>query len=51
MLGHEGHGLSDAALDCCDDRWRIEMAQGVDSVNVVTAAGIALYQLRTAGRV
>jgi len=52
LLGNEGRGLSAAALACCDERWRIEMAPDVDSVNVVTAAGIALHQLycRRSGR-
>jgi tRNA G18 (ribose-2'-O)-methylase SpoU len=49
LLGHEGDGLSDAALDACDLRARIPMEPGVDSVNVASAAAIALYEIRRAG--
>lgn len=48
LLGHEGEGLSAAALEACDLRARIPMASNVDSVNVASAAAIALYEL--AGR-
>lgn len=43
LVGHEGLGLSDQALAMTDERVRIEMAAGVDSLNVSTAAGIAMY--------
>lgn len=43
LLGHEGSGLSADALAMADDRVRIEMAARVDSLNVATAAGIAMY--------
>lgn len=46
VLGHEGDGLSAAALDACDYHARIPMASGVDSLNVSSAAAIALYELR-----
>ena len=46
LVGTEGDGLSDAALDVADVRVRIPMEGGVDSVNVATAAAIALYALR-----
>lgn len=42
VLGAEGPGLSDAALAATDRRVRIPMVTGVDSVNVATAAAIAL---------
>lgn len=42
VLGAEGPGLSAAALAAVDRRVRIPMASGVDSVNVATAAAIAL---------
>jgi tRNA G18 (ribose-2'-O)-methylase SpoU len=48
LFGHEGDGLSVAALEACDLRARIPMATGVDSVNVASAAAVALYEL--AGR-
>lgn len=45
VLGAEGPGLSAAALDATERRVRIPMAPGVDSVNVATAAAIALSAL------
>jgi tRNA G18 (ribose-2'-O)-methylase SpoU len=42
VLGAEGPGLSAAALAAVDRRVRIPMAPGVDSVNVATAAAVAL---------
>jgi tRNA G18 (ribose-2'-O)-methylase SpoU len=42
VLGAEGPGLSADALGEVDRRARIPMAPGVDSVNVATAAAIAL---------
>lgn len=45
LLGTEGAGLSAAALAAADVRVRIPMARGVDSINVATAAAVALYGL------
>lgn len=45
MVGAEGPGLSAAALAAADDRVRIPMAEGVDSLNVATAAALAFYAL------
>jgi len=45
LLGAEGPGLSAAAQAAVDRRVRIPMAAGVDSVNVATAAAIALAAL------
>jgi tRNA G18 (ribose-2'-O)-methylase SpoU len=45
LLGHEGEGLSVEALDACDHRAAIPMTLGVDSLNVATAAAIALYEI------
>ncbi|MET0902890.1 MAG: RNA methyltransferase [Acidimicrobiales bacterium] len=45
VLGAEGAGLSPAALALVDRGVRIPMAPGVDSVNVATAAAIALAAL------
>lgn len=45
LLGHEGEGLSQGALEAASHRARIPMAAGVDSVNVATAAAIALYEV------
>lgn len=45
VLGAEGPGLSEAALANTERRVRIPMAPGIDSVNVATAAAIALSAL------
>ena len=45
VVGNEGEGLSEAALDACTHRARIPMTRDVDSLNVATAAAIALYDL------
>jgi tRNA G18 (ribose-2'-O)-methylase SpoU len=50
VVGHEGEGLSPEALDACELLARIPMAEGVDSVNVATAAAIALYELERHAR-
>ncbi|MFO7692734.1 MAG: RNA methyltransferase [Vicinamibacterales bacterium] len=46
LTGHEGDGLSDGALHAAGERARIALAPGVDSLNVATAAGIALHTCR-----
>ncbi len=43
LLGAEGSGLTNAALELADDRVRIPMAAGVDSLNVAAAAAVACY--------
>lgn len=45
LLGAEGPGLTDAALMAADVLVRIPMADGVDSLNVATAAAIACYHV------
>lgn len=45
LLGAEGPGLSAAALALADERVRIPMAAGVDSLNVAAAAAVAFYVL------
>lgn len=45
LVGAEGPGLSEAALDAADLRVRIPMRPGVDSLNVATAAAIAFAHL------
>ena len=47
LVGAEGPGLTAAAMAAADRRVRIPMASGVDSVNVATAAAIALAALAT----
>ena len=43
LVGAEGPGLTDAALAAAARHVRIDMSPGVDSVNVATAAAIALH--------
>jgi len=45
LVGAEGDGLSAGALAAADRRVRVAMAPGVDSLNVATAAAIALHHL------
>jgi tRNA G18 (ribose-2'-O)-methylase SpoU len=47
LVGAEGPGLSAEALAAADLRVRIPMESGVDSLNVATAAAIALHHLRS----
>ncbi|MEU5402943.1 RNA methyltransferase [Streptomyces sp. NPDC005963] len=47
MLGAEGDGLSRRALAAADERVRIPMAHGVDSLNVGAAAAVAFYAVAT----
>ena len=49
LLGNEGDGVSRAALDLCDEQVRVDIEPAVDSLNVATAAAIALQRLRAAG--
>ena len=45
VAGHEGDGLTREAMEACDMLARIPMTSGVDSLNVATALGIALYEI------
>ena len=45
LVGAEGPGLSAQAVAGADRRVRIAMAPGVDSLNVATAAAVALHHL------
>lgn len=46
VLGTEGDGLSDAAIDGCDYTVKIPMSHGVDSLNVAAASAVAFWELR-----
>lgn len=47
LAGHEGHGLSEAAIAASDVRCRIPVDPRSDSLNVAVATGIALAMLTT----
>ena len=46
LVGHEGDGLGDEAMDAAGERVRIALAPGVDSLNAAAAAAIALHACR-----
>ncbi len=45
-VGHEDHGLTPATMAACDDVAYLPQLGRVGSLNVATAAAIALYELR-----
>jgi tRNA G18 (ribose-2'-O)-methylase SpoU len=49
VLGAEGPGLSEEAMAASDERVRIPMAAGVDSLNVAAAAAVACWVLGRRG--
>ena len=50
IVGTEGDGLTPAVEAAADYRVRIPIADGVDSLNLAVAVGIALYRFgRSAG--
>jgi tRNA G18 (ribose-2'-O)-methylase SpoU len=44
IFGSEGHGISPAVLQLCDDAVAIPMSSDVDSLNVGAAAAVFLYE-------
>ena len=44
VLGSEGTGISQSVLAACDEAVAIPMANGVDSLNVASAAAVFLYE-------
>ena len=46
LAGAEGDGLTPAAMAAADQRVRIPIADGTDSLNVTVAVSIALHRLR-----
>jgi tRNA (guanosine-2'-O-)-methyltransferase len=46
VVGNEDHGLSSAALAACDALAYLPLVGKVGSLNVATAAAIALYEVR-----
>ena len=43
LFGAEGDGLRSATAAAADQMIRIPMAEGVDSLNIATASGVALH--------
>jgi tRNA G18 (ribose-2'-O)-methylase SpoU len=50
LFGTEGHGLTAGARSHADVRIRIPMSGALDSLNIATAAGIALHRLHEVRR-
>jgi len=50
VVGSEGVGLASGTLARCDERQRVGMRPGVDSLNVATAVAVALHHLFLSGR-
>ena len=50
LIGAEGPGLTQAALDAADHRVRIPMSGGVDSLNAAAASAVAFYALAQSRR-
>lgn len=50
LLGTEGHGLTPDAIARADIQVRIPMGGALDSLNIATAAGIALHRLHDVRR-
>ncbi len=46
LLGTEGDGLTQDAVEGCDYTVRIPMSHGVNSLNVAAASAVAFWQLR-----
>ena len=45
VMGTEGTGLEQSAIDACDYTVMIPMHHGVDSLNVAAASAVAFWQL------
>ncbi|MFH0991951.1 MAG: RNA methyltransferase [bacterium] len=44
VFGSEGEGISSSVLEACDTAAAIQMAEGVDSLNVASASAVFLYE-------
>lgn len=45
IMGNEGNGLAESTISACDYVAKIPMMNGVDSLNVAVAAGLAMWEL------
>ncbi len=45
IFGNEAHGVSKDILDMCDELFKIEMKNNVESLNVAVTSAIILYEL------
>jgi len=45
IMGNEGFGLADETISACDYVAKIPMQNGVDSLNVAVAAGLAMWEI------
>lgn len=45
IMGNEGEGLAESTIQSCDHVAKIPMMNGVDSLNVAVAAGLAMWEL------
>lgn len=49
VIGNEGHGLSDRAIEACDMSVIIPMEKGCESLNAAMAATLCIWETRRAG--
>ena len=45
FMGNEGQGLAESTIQAVDHVAKIPMMNGVDSLNVAVAAGLAMWEL------
>lgn len=50
IMGNEGNGLKASTIEACDYVAKIPMMNGVDSLNVAVAAGIAMWEILKMGQ-
>lgn len=45
VIGNEGNGVSDAVINCCDEKITIKMSGRAESLNAAAAASITMWEL------
>lgn len=50
VLGNEGNGVSEEAINACDQKITIPMNKNAESLNVSVAAGIAVWEMTNRGK-